>query len=311
MRFLDRLARPGIFRNARGWAWANLIAQIGIILTGGLVRLTGSGLGCSTWPMCEPGQFTPVFHEAATYHAFVEFGNRTMTVVLSVIAAGLILAIRRDPALADIRGLSWWPLIGIFAQALIGGVTVLLHLHPAVVSAHMFVSLALVAISMLIVRRIDGPIGGWAVDARVRAITIVIAVLGATLSVAGTIATGSGPHSGDDEIAYRLAADPVLISKIHAWIVWAFVAALIALFIAERRPSRAARKTRLRLIVLTLLQGALGYVQYFTGLPIWLVVTHMVIAAVFAALVTDLVIARRARPDTTAAGTPRERILHA
>ena len=119
-------------RLTRNLAIANLVAQIVIIVTGGAVRLTGSGLGCSQWPLCEPGQFTPVFHEESTIHPYIEFGNRTLTGVLAVIAVALLLAVYSRPATRDRREvikLAWLPLIGIAIQAVVGGITVLSLIH--------------------------------------------------------------------------------------------------------------------------------------------------------------------------------------
>lgn len=297
-----------------GLAWANLLLQILIIVTGGVVRLTGSGLGCSTWPQCEPGQFTPVFHEAATYHAFVEFGNRLMTGVLGVVALALVIAIWRSPTTASrrpIRLLALAPLAGIAVQAIIGGITVLVDLHPAVVGFHFLLSAALVWVSAVLVARLREGDGaprptfvatGWAgvwlrgAPALFTALTIAVVVL-------GVVTTGAGPHSGDVEMGYRFAVDPVLVARAHAACVWAFGIALVATLVVVMRAqsndgdaaARRARRTWVVLLVVTLAQGLIGYAQYFSGLPVPLVVLHMFGSGLLVAAVTFAVLSLRVR----------------
>lgn len=319
----ERLTR----RVTRVLATANLVCQIGIILTGGVVRLTGSGLGCSTWPQCEPGEFSPVLHPEATYHPFVEFGNRTLTGVLLVVALLLAAAVWNAPALRtrsrSLRLLALTPLLGVLAQALIGGITVLLHLHPGVVGFHFLVSAVLVWASTVLVVRLregddapepvlkpSGTSGRW-----LRAVPAVFAVLTLAVVVLGILTTGSGPHSGDDEVGYRFALDPVVLAKAHAWTVWLFVAALVATLVVVTRavaggrtdnaapdPGSALDTARARalrqwwvLLAVTLLQGAIGYAQYFTGLPVPLVALHLLGSALLVSATTFAVLALRVR----------------
>lgn len=146
-----------------GVAVANLVAQIGIIVTGAAVRLTGSGLGCSQWPMCEPGAFTPQFHAAMTFHPVIEFGNRMLGVVVGIIALALVVSVRRLEPTASrppaVRRLAWLILLGVGLQGLIGGITVWVDLHPATVGSHMLISLALVAVSTYLLVRLRSPDG--------------------------------------------------------------------------------------------------------------------------------------------------------
>jgi cytochrome c oxidase assembly protein subunit 15 len=283
----DRLAR---FRSwTRNVLLANVIGQILIIGTGGAVRLTDSGLGCSTWPMCEPGQFTPAFHEALTIHPYVEFGNRTMTGVLGVIGLMVLLLVWTDRSRSRAyRTLGVVPLVGVLAQAGIGGVVVLLHLHPGWVSLHFGVSAALVWFSAYLLHRHgegDGP------PARVgsRAVATTGALLGLLLVpvvTLGVLVTGSGPHSGDTEVGYRLALDPLATTRAHSTSVWLFTVTLLVLLILLHRTRPAAgvpvgaltgaRRAAWLLLAVTLAQGAIGYVQYFTGLPELLVGLHLV-----------------------------------
>ncbi|KRD45466.1 cytochrome oxidase assembly protein [Cellulomonas sp. Root930] len=286
------------------WTWtavvANLVGQIVIIVTGGAVRLTASGLGCSTWPQCEPGQFTPQLHSATSFHPYVEFGNRTVSVLLVAVAAVvavLVVLDRRRPW--SYRRLGLVPVVGVLIQAVIGGITVLVDLHPAIVGGHLLISMALVAFSAwLVVRTREGD--GPAVPLVDRTTTLVVRVLVALTAVVlvlGVVVTGAGPHSGDDEVGYRFDVDPWTMSKLHAASVWAFVAVLVVVLVLLRRRGVTGRpwSTGLVLLGVTLAQGAIGYVQLFTGLPIALVNLHMLGAALLAAAVTFFVGSLRSR----------------
>ncbi|WP_136520205.1 MULTISPECIES: COX15/CtaA family protein [Cellulomonas] len=311
---------------------ANLLAQVVIVVTGGAVRLTGSGLGCSTWPQCEPGQFAPVFHEAMSIHTAVEFGNRTLTGVLVVVAAAVALLAGLDRSRpASYRAWAWAPILGVVLQAVIGGITVLVHLHPAVVGSHFLISMALVAVSAwLLVRTREGdgaPVP--VVDRRTRALAAVLAAVGAVVLVLGVVVTGAGPHSGDEEVGYRFAVDPYTTARVHALAVWVFVALLLVVLVRVARAGRAAatpaypgadgtpqpargvapvhgpadrdalgraRRSGLVLLVVTLAQGGIGYVQLFTGLPIALVNLHMLGAAVLTAYLALFLGRLRVRP---------------
>lgn len=298
-----------------GIAFANLVAQIGIILTGGVVRLTGSGLGCSTWPQCEPGEFAPVLHAESTYHPIIEFGNRTLTGILGVVAIALVVAIWFAPSTAGrpgLKKLAFLPLGGVIFQAVLGGVTVLLHLHPGVVGVHFLVSAALVWGSAYLLDRLregDGPAAailapsGWKA-AWLRAVPITFTVLTAIVVILGVLTTGSGPHSGDSEVGYRFALDPALIARVHALSVWLFLASLAVTIFAIVRSSvvesqRSALPRLQRrwwiLVVVTLAQGLIGYAQYFTGLPVPLVAIHLLGSALLVAAVTFAVTSLRTR----------------
>lgn len=278
-------------RTTRNLAIANLIAQIGIIVTGGLVRLTGSGLGCSQWPLCEPGQFTPQFREESSLHPYIEFGNRTLTGVLAVIAVLLVIAVyKREPTASrpEVKKLAWLPLIGIAIQAVVGGITVWVDLHPAVVGSHMLISLGLVAISAHLIWRLDNPdTTPRPLIPATRPLTAAIGLSSAVLVILGVIVTGAGPHSGDDTAPYRWAMDTVMITRVHALSAWLFTAiALIGLFLVIRHrrthPSPAANtavKVWSGIIAVTILEGIVGYVQHATNLPELLVLIHMLLAA--------------------------------
>ena len=289
------------------WTWtavvANLVGQIVIIGTGGAVRLTGSGLGCSTWPQCEPGQFTPQFHAAASFHPFVEFGNRTISGVLGVIGLAVLLLVSTDRSRsAGYRWLGTVPLLGVLAQAVIGGITVLVDLNPAVVGLHLLISMALVALSAWLVARTregDGP----AVPLTGRtthALAWLLGLLSAVVVVLGVIVTGAGPHSGDEEVGYRFAVDPYQMARVHSASVWAFVLVLVVLLVRLHVAGTGARPRHTAYVLLgvTLVQGLIGYVQLFTGLPVVLVNLHMIGAGLLIAATVWVIAAQRARTRT-------------
>ncbi|QTE31385.1 COX15/CtaA family protein [Pengzhenrongella sicca] len=271
-----------------------------LVVTGGAVRLTGSGLGCSTWPQCEPGSFTPALHEATSIHPFIEFGNRTLTGVLGIIVIAVALAVCTDRSRArGYRAFGVVPLVGVVLQAVVGGMSVLLDLNPAVVGVHLLISMSLVAASAVLLYRHgegDGPVR-WLVPAREVWLARALAGVAAVVLALGVVVTGSGPHGGDDEVAFRFAVDPVLVARAHSLAVWVFVALLVTLLVALVRggaPLRARRAAYL-LLAITLAQGAIGYAQYFTGLPEVLVGLHMLGAALLTASTAQTVMTLRRR----------------
>lgn len=279
---------------------ANLVAQIVIIGTGGAVRLTASGLGCSTWPQCEPGHFTPAHVDAASYHAAIEFGNRTITGVLLVVSALVAAAVWSDRERSrSYRLLGLVPLAGVVVQAVIGGITVLVKLNPAIVASHLLISMALVSASTVLVRRHRRPDGVATVVVRPQIVTLSRALVAMTVVVLalGVVVTGAGPHSGDTVVGYRFAVDPVAMAKVHAGAVWLFLGVLGAILVAFRgqQVPPDVRRSAFVLVGITLLQGVIGYVQYATGLPAALVGIHMVAAALLTVAVTWFVSTLRVR----------------
>ncbi len=296
---------------------ANLVVEVGIIVTGGLVRLTGSGLGCPTWPQCVPGSYTPIREQATSYHPWIEFGNRLLAFLVVAAALALIWVVvirlrHRRGFLAPALLL----LLGILAQALIGGISVRMDLAPMVVQGHFLVSAALVALSTYLLVRLgegDGPPTA-VVPRLVRNVAWLTAAVGAVVLTLGTVVTGSGPHSGDAETPARLSFDPRTISWLHADSVMLFIGLAVAVWLAVRltahwagsRPDphlghqehghldRARQAWGLVLLV-TLAQGAVGYTQYLTGLPQALVLAHMLFAALLVAALTNGVLSLRRR----------------
>lgn len=273
---------------------ANLIAQSAIIVTGATVRLTGSGLGCPTWPQCTPGSFIPTLHQAEGYHKYIEYGNRTLTGVLSVVAVLTVWAIFTSTSDARLRRLATIPFIGTIIQALIGGITVLTDLHSGVVLVHLLVSMWLVGVSVYLLDNFPD-----VANRKPQSIGTITGALvmgtAAAIVFLGSVVTNSGPHSGDADVASALPFDPALMAWLHADVVWLFVGLIIAswLLLRARVLDTTAEKPLRVLTGLTIVQGVVGYTQYFTGLPILLVGIHVTLAVLI--WIAAIYFSRRAR----------------
>ncbi len=282
----QRAAGLGTPTWVRRLGWATLVANIGIVLTGGAVRLSGSGLGCPTWPRCTKDSFTP--HGALDFHSAIEFGNRTLTFVLIAIAIATFLS-ALSTGRADLRRLALLLGLSVPAQALLGGVTVLTDLNPWVVAFHLLFSMGIISLAVLFLHRIGHPAAS-VVEAQAPAPrrTLAWSTYAAAWVVLalGTVVTGSGPHAGDVK-APRNGLDPLQISQLHADFVFLLVGLTVALVIVH--PSRAT----LTLLGVELAQGLVGFVQYFTDLPVVLVGFHLLGASLVAAVVTWVVIEAR------------------
>jgi cytochrome c oxidase assembly protein subunit 15 len=269
-------------------ALANVVANGVIVVTGGLVRLTGSGLGCPTWPRCTDDSFVATPELAA--HGAIEFGNRLLTFVLAVTAIATVVVVWRS-ARRDLRRLAVVSFLGIPAQALLGGVTVLTELNPWTVAAHFLVSMVLVAVATTLWLRSREPgVGQPLLRRPLELLVYGIAALTAAVLVMGTVVTGAGPHSGDVEAADRMDFDPESVSQVHADVVFLLVGMTVALLVAlyaVDAPDRLRRAAR-DLLVIQLAQGVVGFVQYFTDLPILLVLLHMAGAVLIAAFTARL-----------------------
>ena len=267
-------------RFALRWAWASLIANAMLVLTGGLVRLTGSGLGCPTWPKCTNDSFVP--HRALGINGVIEFGNRMLTYVLVAIAIGTFFAVWRwagtNPSM---RRLVLWMGLGIPLQAVIGGISVLTDLNPWIVSFHLLLSMALIAAAVLLVIRVRGT-GAESVDVTQAWLVRVTYVVLWVVVYLGTIVTGSGPHAGAAN-APRNGLDPAAISQLHTDVVFLLVGLTFACWLVLRGSAPVAARSALLLLVVELAQGLIGFVQYATDLPIALVAAHLVGAAILIA----------------------------
>ncbi len=269
-------------RQARWAGWASVVANIGIVVTGGAVRLTGSGLGCPTWPRCTDESFTP--HGELEFHSAIEFGNRLLTFVLVAVAVLLFVAALRTRR-RDLVRLSVVLGLGIPAQAVIGGITVLTELNSWIVSLHLLLSLGLVALSVRFLQVLDRPVP----PARGPAVALAWGVLATAWVVfyLGTIVTGAGPHAGD-AATERNGLDPAQWSQLHAdavFLLLGLTVGLVATLLVQRAP-RPAVQAALVLLGIELGQGVIGFVQYFTDLPVLLVGLHLLGAAVLSASVT-------------------------
>ncbi|HEU5332131.1 MAG TPA: COX15/CtaA family protein [Actinocrinis sp.] len=257
---------------------AALVANTVIVVTGGAVRLTNSGLGCPTWPECTAGSLVPV--PSLGFHGVIEFSNRMLTyLVTAAVGAAIVATMRRRPRRPVLVKLSWALFFGVVAQAVIGGISVRTDLAPIWVAIHFSVSTAMIAVSWMLwvrSREGDGPAEplvrrelGWLGRTLVTAVGAVVVV--------GTLVTGSGPHSGSQDATKRLPFTPIDITQAHADLVFIVVGLTVALWFALKAtdaPATTLRATRDLFAVLAA-QAALGYTQYFTGLPAWLVLLHM------------------------------------
>jgi cytochrome c oxidase assembly protein subunit 15 len=273
------------------WAWASIVSNVVIVVTGGVVRLTGSGLGCPTWPRCTEQSLTP--HGAYDVHSVIEFGNRMLTWVLVAVAVATFAAALQSGRRELVR-LSVIMALGIPAQAVIGGVTVLTDLNPWVVSLHLLCSMAIIGVAVLFLDRLDRPQPGSQHSQHDGAPhRAVVGLAWATFAAAwavlyvGTVVTGSGPHAGDAD-SERNGLSPLQMSQLHADLVFLFVGLTIGLlFVAVATGAPAStRRAVVVLLAVEVAQGAIGFVQYFTDLPVALVGLHMLGAALISATVT-------------------------
>ena len=300
---LDRLRDPRLFRRL---TLASIAANVAIVVTGGAVRLTGSGLGCPTWPRCTADTFTPTPEYAQ--HGLIEFGNRLLTfVLLAVVVATLVAAFAQRHAggpRRDLRRLALAVLLGIPAQAVLGGITVLTGLNPWTVAAHFLLSTALIAVAVVLHHR-AGRVPGegtpvlraesqWAVRALTGVTALVIAV--------GTVVTGSGPHSGDAATG-RTGLDPRELSQLHADLVMLLIGLTAATWLLLRAVGapRAVERAGLVLLAVELAQGTIGFVQYFTGLPVLLVGAHLLGSCLVWVAAVELLLRTRERAALSAA----------
>jgi cytochrome c oxidase assembly protein subunit 15 len=296
----------GSDRALRWLTWAALAAVVsnaGIVLTGALVRLTGSGLGCPTWPRCTQDKL--VAHAELGFHGYVEFGNRMLTFVVAAVPLlailfGLLLRPRRRPLLRLSAGIFG----GIFANALLGGITVLTGLNPWTVAAHFLLSVGLTYVAYALWVRVresgDGPRTWQAPPAARALVRAVVAAAVVTLAL-GTVVTGSGPHAGDPE-AGRMGFAPETVSQLHADAVFLLIGLTVAAVVTVRAlgaPERV-RRALVVLLVVELAQGTIGYVQYFTGLPIALVAAHVAGAMILWVAALRPLFALRVRSDAGA-----------
>jgi len=251
-----------------------LFLQSALVVTGGAVRLTGSGLGCPTWPQCTPGSYTPVPHQIeGQVHAWIEFGNRLLTFALFFAAVATVIAVFRSHR-RDLRVLALTQIFGIFAQGVLGGITVLTHLNTLAVASHFILSIFLIAAATSLHSRRKRPYvrtsSSEPAIAQASAIHIFLTLL---VIVIGTLVTGSGPHAGDLK-APRLHLNIQHLAYMHGGLV-ILLLVLTSYFYMMRAQRYETRRSLTVFSLLTLAQGVIGYIQYIQGVPELLVATHL------------------------------------
>ncbi|MFI0809697.1 heme A synthase [Streptomyces echinatus] len=301
-------------RTVRRAALAALVMSVVIVVTGGAVRLTGSGLGCPTWPTCTDDSLTTT--RAMGFHGVIEFGNRMLTYVLCAAVGWAIIAARsQKPWRRSLTRLGWAQFWVVMGNAVLGGIVVLVGLNPYTVAAHFLLSTALIAVATVMWQRTrEGdaaprPLVGKAVQ---QLVWILVAA-SALLIAVGTVVTGAGPHAGDSSEVERIHIDWEAVAKLHAVLAWIVVTLTFALWFvlkAVDAPRGPLARTR-ELFILLLCQGAVGYVQYFTHLPEALVAAHMLGSTVMWIWVLRVLLSLRERPVTepdVPAPAPAERL---
>lgn len=287
------LALPAVRRAAV----ATLVMNVVIVVTGGLVRLTGSGLGCPTWPDCAPGSLLPTAE--LDWHKYIEFGNRMLTGVLGAVSlALLVVALLARPARRDIRRGATLVFLGVPAQAVLGGITVRTHLNPWVVSLHFVLSALIIAAATWLVVRCtedDGP-ARPVVHPLLQRLSQGVVALVLLVIYLGTLVTGSGPHAGAPDVR-RIDVASRTLAQLHTDVVMLLVGisvALVVAFLATDAPAVTRRAAAL-VVGVEVAQAVVGYVQYFTHLPIGLVDLHLLGASVLVVVAVRALLATRER----------------
>jgi len=290
LRLVDLLPMPRL-RAQRIIAFLVILTQGGIAVTGAIVRVTASGLGCPTWPQCFPGSFTPVPHaEVAGIHQAVEFGNRMITFLVVLTAALAVLAVTRARRRREVLIYAWLMPASTVAQAVIGGITVLTGLLWWTVAIHLLASMTMVWLAVLLYVKIGEPdddtagISSESVPKPLRYLTASTAVALAAQLVSGTLVTGAGPHAGDKSITQpvpRLQVEITTLVHLHSSLLVAYLALVVGLgfgLLAVHAPRPVIIRLGV-LVVLVCAQGLVGTVQFFTGVPAALVAVHVLGAA--------------------------------
>ncbi|MEU1073889.1 MULTISPECIES: COX15/CtaA family protein [unclassified Streptomyces] len=278
-----------------------VVMAVVIVVTGGAVRLTGSGLGCPTWPKCTDQSLTPTGE--MDFHSAVEFGNRMLTYVLCAAVGWAIIAARAaSPWRRGVTRLGWIQFWIVMGNAVLGGIVVLVGLNPYTVAAHFLLSTALLTVALMTWQRVregDGaprPLVGRAVVQ----LTWLLTVAAGALVAVGTVVTGSGRHAGDSSDVDRIPLNWTMISQLHADLAWVVVALTVALwFVLKAVDAPKGPRDRARELFLVLMaQGVIGYVQYFTKTPEALVAVHMLGSCLVWIGVVRVVLSLRERPHT-------------
>lgn len=267
-----------------------LLCQGGITVSGSIVRVTGSGLGCVTWPNCHPGSLVPLKGAAPLVHQVIEFGNRLLTFVVAAAAVATIVAMHKAKRRKELKVYAWLGLFGIVVQALIGALSVILKLSWWSVAIHFLPSMVLVWIAALLYSRIAEPDEGTPTrlfPAAIRTLAVVAAIALSLVLLTGTFVTGSGTHSGDAGVGMegRLGVDTYGMAVIHAICMYVYLAlTLVVVFLLHRSDApTAAKKAGWVLIVCILVQWAIGVLQFYLHIPRWTVPFHVGMSSVVTA----------------------------
>ncbi|OBI93989.1 hypothetical protein A9X00_13490 [Mycobacterium sp. 1245805.9] len=305
LRLVDLLPDPSL-RAQRVIAALVILSQGGIAVTGAIVRVTASGLGCPTWPQCFPGSFTPVaVAEVPRIHQAVEFGNRMITFAVVITAALAVLAVTRARRRTEVLVYAWLMPVSTVVQAVIGGVTVRTGLLWWTVAVHLLTSMTMVWLSVLLYVKVGEPDNGvvhYAVARPLRALTALSAVNLAAVLITGTLVTAAGPHAGDrspSRTVPRLKVEITTLVHAHSSLLVSYLTLLVGLGFGLLAVG-AGRAIRLRLGVLVALvcaQAAVGTTQYYTGVPAALVAVHVAGAAACTAATAALWASMRQRTE--------------
>ena len=242
-----------------------LFLQAALVVTGGAVRLTGSGLGCPTWPECTPGSYTPVPHQAeGQLHAWIEFGNRLLTFVLVFASIAVLIAVLRAGR-KDLRLLAAGQFVGIFGQGVLGGITVLTDLNPIPVACHLLLSIILISGATSLHSRRHRPATFVTAAPLTSKISRAHVITSFVVIVLGTLVTGSGPHAGDLQ-AKRFGFDIRTVAWIHADVVIFLLGITLAFYVAQGTSAHTKKAIKVFALI-AIAQGGIGYIQYFTGIP--------------------------------------------
>jgi len=257
--------------------YAALVTNVGIVFTGGIVRISGSGLGCAEWPRCEPGSFVPSQSFLTDLHAAIEFGNRLLTFVVLAATLWFLREVRRSDGLPGlVRRVAWILPLGVLVQAIIGGITVLTGLRWWTVSVHFLASMVLIALSVAAVHALRADPTEPAAPRGLQHAATAIAVIGFGVLLLGTFVTAAGPHGGDVN-APRIGIDIRVLAIAHADGVWLLLGTTVATLLLSRHLAQPRLTRALTvLLVISLAQGGVGYLQYWLGIPRELVSLHIV-----------------------------------
>ncbi|MFJ1677536.1 heme A synthase [Streptomyces sp. NPDC088251] len=291
-------------RTVRRAAMSAIVMAVVIVMTGGAVRLTGSGLGCPTWPKCTDESLTTTSEMG--FHGVIEFGNRMLTYVLCAAVGWAIIAARSaKPWRRSLTRLGWVQFWVVMGNAVLGGIVVLVGLNPYTVAAHFLLTTALLSVALVTWQRVregDGaprPLVGKAVSQ----LTWLLVVAAGLLIAVGTVVTGAGRHAGDSSDVHRIPLDWKMITQLHADLAWVVVALTVALwFVLKAVDAPIGPLHRARDLFLVLMgQGVIGYVQYFTDTPEILVGLHMLGSCLVWIAVVRVLLSLRERPVSAAA----------